>query len=88
MKSWFNVSYVKLIISSQLRTPKCPLCRVRVKKQKLLSPFMNTESNEEAETTILNANKRIESLERHVKQLRLVVNATFIYSTDMKETTL
>ena len=49
---------------------------------------MNTEGNEEAETTILNANKRIESLERHVKQLRLVVNATFIYSTYMKETTL
>jgi hypothetical protein len=88
MKSWFNVSYVKLITCSQFRTPKCPICRAEARKEKLLHLFMNIEINEEEERKILNAEKKIQNLEKQINHLRLVVNTTCIYTTDMEENTL
>ena len=87
MKSWFNVSCVKLNICSQFRTPKCPLCKVRATKEKLLSLFLNSE-NEQEEIEITTAEKRIEILEKCNRKLRLVVNVTCIYTTHMEETTV
>jgi len=103
MKSWFNVSYVKLIICSQFRTPKCPICRVRVTRDKLLRLFINANNDEQAdeitidalqtqlhqkEASIENAKQQIKCLKRQNLQLRLVVNATCIYTTDVEENTL
>ena len=91
MKSWFNVSYVKLIICSQFRTPICPSCRVRGTKDQLISLYMNVEDKEpnirmedlqreitQKEEIMTNTTTELENLKGQNKQLRSVVNATCI----------
>jgi len=41
---------------------------------KLLSLFFNSENNEHEEARIMNAEKRIKLLEKHINQLRLDSN--------------
>ena len=65
------------------RTPTCPSCRFPVTKGKVLSLYVNTESNDKANTTITNEKKR-NIFWRETTQLSLVVKDTCIYTTDVE----
>jgi hypothetical protein len=101
MKSRFNVSYVKLIICSQFKHPTSPTCRVRLLRTigcpYIWTPKTKTQISRsktykdkitEKVAIITNAKTRLENLERQHLKLRLVVNATCIYITDVEESNL